>query len=59
MIIGFILMMLTCLTLLAGIALMATGNRLNKKYSKALMSARVLLQFLSIIALFILFAYKK
>ncbi len=52
-------MMLTCLTLLAGIALMATGNRLNKKYSKALMSARVLLQFLSIIALFILFAYKK
>ncbi|NDB83483.1 MAG: hypothetical protein EB127_12265 [Alphaproteobacteria bacterium] len=59
MLIGIILMLLTLLSLFAGIVLMATGSSVNKKYSKSLMSARVMLQFLSLIALFILFAYKR
>jgi hypothetical protein len=59
MIIGIILMFLTLLVLVSGIILMAFGGKLNKKYSKILMSARVVLQFLAVISLFLLYIFAK
>jgi hypothetical protein len=59
MIVGIILMFLTLAVLIAGIVLMAFGGKLNKKYSKILMSARVGLQFLAVIVLFLLFLFAK
>ncbi|MDX1924483.1 MAG: hypothetical protein SFT91_04620 [Rickettsiaceae bacterium] len=52
-------MALTLFSLVTGIVLMGFGGKLNKKYSRFLMTSRVALQFLSVIALFLLFMYKK
>ena len=56
MIVASIFMILTILVLVAGLVIMAIGGNLNAKYSKKLMTMRVILQFTSLLILFILFA---
>ncbi len=56
----FFLMFSTVVVLIAGIALMAVGGKLNQKYANKLMVARVVLQALSIVLLAVLyFAYRS
>jgi hypothetical protein len=52
-------MVLTLLSLVVGLVLMAAGGKINKKYSKQLMTARVILQFCAIFSLFMLFAFAR
>ena len=56
MILGVILMVCTLLVLVAGIILMATGGKLNKKYASRLMASRVILQFAALGILYLLFS---
>jgi len=54
------LMIATVLVLIAGVILMGKGGELNKKYSNALMVARVSLQGAVILLLFIMYlVYRK
>lgn len=56
----FILILLTLLTLVAGIVFMATGGKINQKYSNKLMSLRVAFQGIAILLLaLIAFIAKK
>jgi hypothetical protein len=56
MLVGIVFMVLTLIVLVIGLVLMASGGKLNKKYSRKLMTARVILQFLSVAALLFLFS---
>ncbi len=54
-----IFLTLTVLALVAGLVLLAIGGKQNKKYSTKLMALRVIMQFLTIISLFLLYLLKK
>jgi hypothetical protein len=51
----FALMIATLLVLIAGVILMASGGKLNKKYSNQLMMLRVILQASAIGLLFMMY----
>ena len=59
MLLGFIFMFMTLLVLILGLILMAFGGKINSKYSKKLMTARVFFQFLAVVSLFIFFITTK
>lgn len=56
----YALIIATVIVLVAGVVLMGSGGKANKKYSNKLMTARVMLQGAAIALLFIMYAmYKK
>jgi hypothetical protein len=58
MILALTFMFLTLVVLIAGIVIMASGGKVNKKYAGKLMAARVIFQLLAILVLGILFAMR-
>lgn len=58
-IVPVIMIALTFVILIAGVILMTLGNRLNIKYSNKIMSMRVIMQALTVLALAALYYIQK
>ncbi len=59
MIVAIIFMLVTLVVLLVGVLVMSIGGKINKRYSKKLMLARVIFQFFAIVMLAIMFVFTR